>query len=137
MNAWTYAAGLETPATRAWSREAQNGISNAAKEVIAPSFVVNEVFVHIGFGAPRCAASSTGALFCSDAVSLIEASYAVAPGLAATASYQRLSAVLSPGMGISSARVAKSTVTKVVMSAAEKFSPATQGDSTSLASMSR
>jgi hypothetical protein len=62
--------------------------------------------------------------------------YAVAPGLAATASYQRLNAPLSAGIGMLSARVAKSTVTKVVMSAAEKFSPAMKGTSASLASMS-
>ncbi|MEA2740342.1 MAG: hypothetical protein QOH05_3649 [Acetobacteraceae bacterium] len=47
------------------------------------------------------------------------ASYAVMLGRAATVSYQRRSAVLPAGMGISNARVAKSTVTSVVMSAAE------------------
>ena len=62
--------------------------------------------------------------------------YAVAPGLAATVSYQCLSARLSEGTGMLSARVAKSTVTKVVMSAAEKVSPAVKGTSASLASMS-
>jgi len=44
-----------------------------------------------------------------------------APGLDATASYQRLIAALSAGMGMSKARVAKSTVTRAVMSAAEKL----------------
>ena len=62
--------------------------------------------------------------------------YAAAPGLAATVSYQYLSARLSEGTAMLSARVAKSTVTKVVMSAAEKVSPAVKGTSVSLASMS-
>jgi hypothetical protein len=53
-------------------------------------------------------------LFYSGVVSLVEASYAVAPSLTATASYQRQSAPLSAGMDGLSARVARSTVAKVV-----------------------
>lgn len=52
-------------------------------------------------------------------------SYAVALGRAATTSYQRFRACISVEIGMSNARVAKSTVTKLVMSAAEKCSPAT------------
>jgi hypothetical protein len=55
--------------------------------------------------------------------------YAVALGRSETASYQRLKAAHSAGRGIWKARVAKSTVTSVVMSAAEKRSPATNSAS--------
>jgi len=48
---------------------------------------------------------------------------------AATVSYQPLNAVHSAGIGVLSARVAKSTVASAVMSAAEKRSPATKGTS--------
>jgi hypothetical protein len=64
------------------------------------------------------------------------ASYAVALGRAATTSYQRFSARISVEIGISNARVAKSTVTKLVMSAAEKSSPATNGASANHADIS-
>jgi hypothetical protein len=43
--------------------------------------------------------------------------YAVALGRADAAQYQRLSATHSSGMGMEKARVAKSTVTSMVMSA--------------------
>jgi hypothetical protein len=45
---------------------------------------------------------------------------AAALGRAETSLHQRLSATLSPGMGMAKARVAKSIVASVVMSAAEK-----------------
>jgi hypothetical protein len=60
---------------------------------------------------------------------LNRASYAVALGRAATTSYQRLSPCISVEIGMSNARVAKSTVTKLVTSATEKCSPATNGAS--------
>jgi hypothetical protein len=53
-------------------------------------------------------AGGLGSLRCDFA---IESPYAVAPGLAATVSYQDLSAQLSAGTGMLSARVAKSTAT--------------------------
>ena len=76
------------------------------------------------------------ALFCSGVILLIESYYAVAPGPGATMSYQYLSARLSAGTGMLSARVGKSTVIKAVMSAVEKVSPALKATSVSLVSMS-
>jgi hypothetical protein len=66
----------------------------------------------------------------------MEASYAVALGLATTTAYQRLSLMLSAGMGILNAWVTKSTVTKAVMSVTENVSPARRVTFVSLASMS-
>jgi hypothetical protein len=57
---------------------------------------------------PNSQAGGLGSLRCDFA---IESHYAVAPGLAATVSYQDLSARLSAGTGMLSARVAKSTAT--------------------------